>query len=928
MRITIMSEPQPPGSLTSGPKGGPSDGELVEFAQIADALREALVPGELIEQICARLHEVRVNVPAWDRAAANLARFFRAARSPYSWLTLFERDPACLPTLLSLLASSPPLADQLVADPEAFELLRLTEGKPVDPDLLRDELFSELDGADHLRRAQRALRVFRYREFLRIAYGQMTGHQTWATAARERTWLAETVLQGALQWALRDTESHLPRPTQGDGQPVGVAVIGLGRLGGGEMDFGESLELMLVRESQQPSAHWSSPADQTDTELFFRRLAQTFLRLIDEVTEDGVAYRLEWAPAVMDASSPPVVEFREAVVHFENWGRTWQRQAMIKSRAVAGDIGLGEALLRELEPWIYRRYLLPPDTTGLVALKRRICRSTMAPPAGSEARQISLRLAVQRIEQLVEFLQLLHGGDRPQVRVGNTLRAIQQLTSAECFTEDQSNRLAAWYGLLRSALDAIQILQGPSADRLPADPAILRCAASIVDGSAHSASQPENRLVEAVYRAAANSDRFIDELLDRTCVAPELEQSLATPESDLVLDPKPAQSEIASVLQPYGFRDPLAAYNRLQEMAVESIPFLSSRRSRYALALIAPALLRMVSATPDPDATLIQLANVSESLGGKATLWELFRESRAAMQLGVRVSATSPYLVDILTSNPGMIDELFDSLMLARLPSREEMVATVAELCRQVDDVVPVLTSYKNSMHLRIGVRDIMGHDTIERTHATLADVAEVCLENLITQAYSHAVARFGLPAPFEPATESEWAGLCVVALEKLGGREPNYHSRLDLLFLYEGEGETRSLVPGPHSQPTTNRQFFNEVAQRVIQSSSRSGRKGRLYEVETPLRPMGTGGPLAVMISDLQEFFASGKATVSDILALPNARPIWGDPVIRARTSALLQGIMASSGWSPEIAEAICRRRLELQSTASPENLKRGAGG
>ncbi len=924
-----MNDSQFPDSPASDQRPTPPGEGTADCAQIVAVLREAMVSGDLIEQLCGQLRLLHDRVPSWDRATANLARFFRSARSPSSWLTLFERDPSSLPPLLTLLAASPLLADQLVADPEAFELLRLTEGKPVSPALLHDELQSELSGVETLRRAQRVLRLFRHREFLRIAYGQMTGHQSWQTAAVERTRLAEAILGAAVRWALRDTGRHLPPPLHADGRPIAVSVLGLGRLGGGDMDFSEDIDLILVRENAEGTAHWNSPVDRANTELFFRRFAQTFLRLVDEPTGDGVAYRVRLGPGPSRPPGQTVAEFRDAVVHFDSWGRTWERQAMIKARPVAGDLSLGEAFIRELEPWIYRRYLLPPDRIGLVALKRRIRRSEAAAPVdGAPPIRVPVERAVRRIEQCIEYMQLLHGGDLVEVRTANTTEAIDRLADTNCLTEDDRRRLREQFGFLRAVLEAVQTLEGPGTGDLPADADTLRCIASTIHpGSPHD-SPPDRRLANEVQRVATGCDRFIDELLDRTSIAPELEAALATPESDLVLDPEPGAAEIASILQPYGFRDPQAAYCRLQDLAVESIPFLSSRRSRYSLALIAPALLQMVAGTPNPDATLIQLVNMSDSLGGKATLWELFGESSAAMQLGVRMSAASPYLVDILTSHPGMIDELLDSLMLARLPSRDEMASTVAELCRQTDDIRPVLASFKNSLHLRIGVRDILGQNTIEATHAALADVAEICLDNLTTHAYARLVGRWGLPSPSQRSQDSEPTGLCLVAVGKLGGREPNYHSGLDVLFVYDGEGETRSLVPAAHFQPTSNRHFFNQLAQDVIRSGSRGGGAGRLYDISPSLRPLGTGGPLAVTMSELQAHFSTGRASVRDILTLCNARPVWGDPVVRARVSALLQDLLASLGWTSELAQSVWRSRMDLQSTATEHNLKRGPGG
>ena len=184
----------------------------------------------------------------------------------------------------------------------------------------------------------------------------------------------------------------------------------------------------------------------------------------------------------------------------------------------------------------------------------------------------------------------------------------------------------------------------------------------------------------------------------------------------------------------------------LNSLAAEQVPFLSTRRCRHLLAAILPRLLTAISATPNPDRTLDNLALVSNSLGGKGVLWDLFRFNPPSLQLYVRLCAASPYLSEILTANPGMLDELVDSLQLDKLPRREELQATLDELSRGAADTLSVLRDFKNAQHLRIGVRDILGKEDVDRTHAALADVAEICLGHVVHSAFRQLEEKFGRP--------------------------------------------------------------------------------------------------------------------------------------------------------------------------------------
>src|SRR5262249_10170678 len=187
------------------------------------------------------------------------------------------------------------------------------------------------------------------------------------------------------------------------------------------------------------------------------------------------------------------------------------------------------------------------------------------------------------------------------------------------------------------------------------------------------------------------------------------------------------------ILGKYPFKDVQTAYQNLNQLATETVPFLSSRRCRQFLANIAPRLLRTLAETPDPDLALVNLEKVSASLGGKGVLWELFSFNYPSLKLYVELCAWSQFLSEILINNPGMIDELLDSLVLNQPRTFEEMRAELADLCRNADDPDPILHSFKDKELLRIGVRDILGKDTTIETVTALSDLAETLLAQIAT---------------------------------------------------------------------------------------------------------------------------------------------------------------------------------------------------
>jgi glutamate-ammonia-ligase adenylyltransferase len=275
-----------------------------------------------------------------------------------------------------------------------------------------------------------------------------------------------------------------------------------------------------------------------------------------------------------------------------------------------------------------------------------------------------------------------------------------------------------------------------------------------------------------------------------------------------------------------------------------------------------------------------------------------------------------------------MIDELVDSLQLDKLPARAELTATVAELCRGTADTLPILHDFKNAAHLRIGVRDILGKEDIDRTHEALADVAETCLGHVAELEYGRLVEKYGVPRFGPGPFEGETCKVVIVGLGKLGGREPNYHSPLDVLFLYEAEGTTQSAQRWRRIEKTANNHFFTQLAQRIVKQLSQLTPKGRLYAIDALLRPIGIGGALALSLDDFAQHFAAGAAPLWQWQVLCRARPVFGEPAACQAVVNRIEQLLVDRSWRDSDAAEFRRQREQLQQGAKPHNLKRGPGG
>ncbi len=432
--------------------------------------------------------------------------------------------------------------------------------------------------------------------------------------------------------------------------------------------------------------------------------------------------------------------------------------------------------------------------------------------------------------------------------------------------------------------------------------------------------QFQNELVE-VTRV---NHTILDHLLHQGFGFPEEgvdSEHVVAPAVDLVLDPNPSVEMIEKALRPFGIENVERAYSLLQSLSEEKTVFLSSHRCRHFFASIVDQLLAEIGQTTDPDTTLQELSSVTDSIGAKAVLWELFRFQPNSLKLFVRLCATSGYLSEILRRQPGMIDDLVDSLWMEQLPTLSWLDRNLKGLLRGAVDVGPIVHSFKKAMHVRIGIRDIMGRDPICETHRALSDVAQVCLESMTHASYQKLSGKYE-KTPLTPEETERANRFVILGLGKIGGREPNYHSDIDVIFLFENDGEFRV------ERTTSDQHFYSEVAAAVTRSVTTAGPYGRLYDMDSRLRPTGQSGSLAVSFSEFLRYFESGAGHLWERQALCKARPIYGHPELRDRAIVLIQQAIRVEPWRAENASEIRNMRYRMQEDCSRNNLKRGVGG
>jgi glutamate-ammonia-ligase adenylyltransferase len=931
-----------------------------------------------LAELCHPLSRILPRCPDADMALNNFERFLDNPAGARQLPVLLEGRARVLEILLQLLSTSEFFCDLLSANPDYLDMLRIPLRSSPSRVEMREQLQAEVDAAFEDSAMLRAFRRFRQKQILRIGSNDIIRDRPLEEITRDISRVADTALEVALATARRHLGERFGEPVTKAGQPARCVIMAFGKLGGKELNYSSDIDLMFLYDDEGLTR--GKRITSTGNDDFFARVTSEVVRLLSAHTDKGQAYRVDLRLRPEGERGTLARSLASTLSYYDTLGRTWERQALIKVRPAAGDIRLGEEFVKAIEPFVYRKYLSFAEINEIKALKRRIEHRTSR--AGENETDVKTgHGGIRDIEFTIQFLQLLNGGDLPGVRQPNTLKALQALERAGCLNDQEYRALDDAYRFLRKTEHRLQLMFDLQTHTLPEKPDELRklalrmgytqqddtrsqesgdrgqgtgdrgqrsdvASAKEHDGIyqapawKHNDEIPEATLFPELpadplqaflqhYRAKTQMNRkILDHLLHQTF---QDETSKAEPEADLVLDPSPDLEKVQAVLGRYPFKDAHAAYQNLVQLATESVPFLSTRRCRHFLASIAPRLLQVLAETPDPDMALVNLEKVSASLGGKGVLWELFSFNQPSLRMYVELCAWSQFLSEILINNPGMIDELLDSLVLNQPRTAVELRQELAELCRGATDLDPILHSFQDKELLRIGVRDILGKDTVRETTAALSDLAETILLQIASLQYAPLAKRFGVPYLAEGERAGQSSRFVLLALGKLGGREMSYHSDLDLILVYEGDGRTgppQGASRFDRFELTDNFHFFTELARNIIRMTATLGPKGRLYQVDMRLRPTGKSGSLVSPLSEFQRYYEEGGAQLWERQALTRARVVFGDADFAGQVGAVVEHGAFYLDWRPGLVDEIREMRGRVEESGSRRDLKRGTGG
>ncbi|HEX8908026.1 MAG TPA: bifunctional [glutamate--ammonia ligase]-adenylyl-L-tyrosine phosphorylase/[glutamate--ammonia-ligase] adenylyltransferase, partial [Anaeromyxobacteraceae bacterium] len=603
----------------------------------------------------------------------------------------------------------------------------------------------------------RLLRGVRAREMVRIALRDLRRARM-SEVTGELSALATACLDTAIRFHDRRLRARHGAPAGLDGREpgAGFCALAMGKLGARELNFSSDVDVIYVYGADGTTSGGVTHFG------YYAKLAELVTEALAKLTDDGIVFRVDLNLRPDGRSGPIVNSVRAAELYYQSFGRSWERNALVKARAAAGDLEVGEELLRWLEPFVWRRSLDLQIVAEIQAMKARIDAR-----AGAEGKD-DLKLGkggIREVEFFVSALQLLHGGKARELRERAVLPALERLLFAGVVPARDRDALADAYLFLRRAEHRVQMVDGRQTHALP--PPEERAALARAMGIS-SLPRFEEQLAGHRERVAA----LFADLLGRGAEEVKLD-----PELSLLADPTVPDARRAEIALRRGLSDPDRALASLDALARRRTPFARTGDPVAAVTLLQEAL-----ATPDPDQALGFLADFAAALPNAEPYFQLLARNHRVARLLLSLFGSSDFLSKRFLRHPELLDALLreDSVVLVKgrdafqleLEERFEALARPGEgIDERLENQLGELRRFKNEEVLRIAVHDIAGAIPLASVAEQLSDLAEVCLARCLAMAEQEAREKDRLPR----------RRLCVIAMGKLGGRELGYHSDLDL---------------------------------------------------------------------------------------------------------------------------------------------------
>jgi glutamate-ammonia-ligase adenylyltransferase len=770
--------------------------------------------------------------------------------------------------MLGIADHSPFLFDLALRDPD-----RLAGFLSRDPELsfvtLLDEALTTLSTAPDEAAAMAPLRQMKSGAALLLALADIG--EVWPVDRITRclTEIADAAVSSATSVLLREALragrlTHLDPANPGAGS--GLIVLAMGKMGAHELNYSSDIDLIVFYDKSGVSfGPGVEPAS------FYVRLTRALARMLQDRTEDGYVFRVDLRLRPDPASTQAAISIEAALHYYESVGQNWERAAMIKARPCAGDIFAGERFLRELRPFVWRRYLDYAAIADVHQMKRQIHAYRGHDEIAVAGHDVKLgRGGIREIEFFVQTQQLIAGGRHMQLRGRSTLAMLDELVAGGWVDAPDRDRLREAYLYLRRVEHRVQMIADEQTHELPSDPDELERFArfsGFEDAAAFAADLTKRlTIVQAAYAGLFEDAPTLSAYRGAMRFAPDRDDR-----------------ETLDTLSKLGFRHVLEASALVRDWHGKPCRALRSETARAHLFDIVPLLIEELARGDDPDAALLAFDRFLADLPHGLHLLATLRHSRDLVALLAQILGTAPRLAEIVGRRPQVMDGLLDPAFFARLPDDEQLRRVLTQALDQsgnVEDFLDFTRRFGQEQRFLIGARILSGTVSAAQAGDAFSRLADTIIRTMVQATEVAFCDRHGRVAGQETA---------VVAMGKLGGRELTAGSDLDLVLLYDFDAE--------HPESDGQRklygsQYFARFTQRLLSALTVQTNAGLLYDVDLRLRPSGRSGPVATSLESFRAY-QSEEAWTWEHMALTRARLVSGSPSFVARADSVIHEVL-----------------------------------
>lgn len=711
----------------------------------------------------------------------------------------------------------------------------------------------------------RGFRQLRNREFARIAWRDFILDVAVPVITAELSAFADACIQIGLGWCERQCAARYGQPRDANGDVITMNVLGMGKLGGNELNFSSDIDLVFAFSS---AGNTAGGRRELSNQEYFDKLGRALIALLSEPTADGFVFRVDMRLRPFGDSGPLTSNFGALEHYYQLHGRDWERYAFIKARIVAGNEQTSARLEKILKPFVYRRYL---DYGALEAVREM--KALIDTEVARRELDMHVKLGpggIREIEFIGQTFQMIRGGQEPRLQNRSILEILNVCVTLKLLDAQDAAGLSSAYLFLRQTEHRLQQFADQQTHEIPYYPIERERLAYSLGFSDYA--QFEARLEQ--HRDVVR--RCFDELL-------RPEQS---DERDAEVSVTLAMARQVWIdgtnedaLRELGFDDPAAASTAIELLRAPKYLDRLSREGRERLNRLMPLLLETAGRRAQSVVTFNRLADLVRAIARRSVYLALLADHPATLARLVDLYSASPWIAQQITQQPALLDELLDARILFAPPDQGELVQLLGQKLRlhDLDDVEKVMNTirnFKNQQVLRIAASDIMKQFPVAEVSNQLSYVAATLLHHGLLMAQANLLLKHGKPMCIDKGVPRE-VGFAIVAYGKLGGYELGYGSDLDLVFVHDGTGE-QEFTDGERA--IDNNVYFTRVCQRIIHFLSTRTSAGRAYEVDTRLRPSGDSG---LLVSSIKAFalYQDNEAWTWEHQALIRARAVCGDP-------------------------------------------------